>query len=263
MVIYIFLFALGVIVGSFLNVLGLRYNSGLGVSGRSMCLTCGETLKWHELIPVVSYFFRLGRCKSCRTSLSFQYPLVEIFTGLVFVYAYRALLPAVVDLHFVVLFVLLSGTFCIYIVIAIYDLRHKIIPDTLVYPSIVLAGGFSALAHRPLGDWFAGVVIFLFFFTIWFISKGKAMGFGDAKLGLSIGFLLGLVRGLSALAFAFWVGTVVALSLMVLSKTYPLFRAGKKLTIKSEIPFAPFLVFGAWLALIFHADLFHLSSFIK
>lgn len=261
--IYIFLFILGVIVGSFLNVLGIRYNSGLGMGGRSMCLTCGETLKWHELIPVVSYFFRLGRCRSCRTFISFQYPLVEIFTGLVFVYAYRALPHAELDLRFFALFLILVSTFCIYIVIAVYDLRHKIIPDTLVYPAIVLAGAFSAIGQRPVWDWLAGVFIFLFFFSIWFISKGKAMGFGDAKLGLSIGFLLGLVRGLSALAFAFWVGTAVALSLMVASRTYPLFKQGKKLTIKSEIPFAPFLVIGAWLALIFHADLFHLSSFIK
>ncbi|MDB5194043.1 MAG: prepilin peptidase leader peptidase (prepilin peptidase) / N-methyltransferase [Parcubacteria group bacterium] len=261
--IYIFLFIFGTIIGSFLNVLGLRYNSGLGIEGRSMCLTCGETLKWHELIPVVSYFFRLGRCRSCRSPIAFQYPAVELFTGFVFVYAYRALLPGAFDARFLILFILLAATFCVYIVIAIYDLRHKIIPDSLVYPAIVLAGAFSAVAHRPVSDWLAGVFIFLFFFTIWFISKGKAMGFGDAKLGLSIGFLLGLVRGLSALAFAFWVGTAVALALMMLSKTYPLFKAGKKLTIKSEIPFAPFLVFGAWLALIFHADLFHLSSFIK
>jgi prepilin signal peptidase PulO-like enzyme (type II secretory pathway) len=262
-VIYLFLFIFGAIVGSFLNVAGLRYNSGLGIGGRSMCLTCGETLKWHELIPVVSYFFRLGRCRSCKSVISWQYPLVEIFTGFVFIYIYRALVPAALDWRFLALFALLSATFCIYIVIGIYDMRHKVIPDTLVYPSIVLAGAFSALAHRPLSDWLAGVFIFLFFFVIWFISRGRAMGFGDAKLGLSIGFLLGMVRGLSALAFAFWTGTIVALLLMVLSKTYPLFRQGKKLTIKSEIPFAPFLVVGAWLSLIFHADLFHLSSFIK
>jgi leader peptidase (prepilin peptidase)/N-methyltransferase len=172
-------------------------------------------------------------------------------------------MPAHLDWRFLALFVLLVSTFCVYIVISIYDLRHKIIPDTLVYPSIVLAGCFSALAHRPLGDWLAGVIMFLFFFIIWYISRGRAMGFGDAKLGLSIGFLLGLIRGLSALAFAFWTGTAVALILMAMSATYPLFQQGKKLTIKSEIPFAPFLVIGAWLSLIFHADLFHLSSFIK
>jgi len=262
-VIYFFLFVLGVIVGSFLNVAGLRYNSGLGVSGRSVCLTCGETLKWHELIPVISYVWRLGKCKSCRSPISLQYPFVEIFTGLVFVYAYRALMSSGIDMRFLVLYVMLVATFSIYIVISIYDLRHKVIPDTLVYPAILLSAAFSAVGHRPVYDWSAGLIIFAFFFLIWYLSKGRAMGFGDAKLGLSIGFLLGLVRGLSALAFAFWSGTVVALALLLISKSYPLFREGKALTIKSEVPFAPFLVLGAWLAIIFHADLFHISLFIK
>lgn len=253
----------GVVVGSFLNVVGLRYNSGMGIDGRSVCLSCGETLRWHELVPVVSYFFRLGRCRSCRSPISIQYPIVEIFTGLVFVSAYRTLLPFEFDIRTITLFVLLVSTFCIYIVIAIYDLKHKIIPDTLVYPAILLAVGTSIWAQRPLLDYFSGILIFLFFFIIWYLSKGKAMGFGDAKLGLSIGFLLGLARGLSALVFAFWTGTLVALSLMALSKSYPLFMQGKKLTIKSEIPFAPFLVLGAWLALVFHADLFHIAFFTR
>jgi len=262
-VIYFFLFVLGLVVGSFLNVAGLRYNSGMGVGGRSVCLTCGETLKWHQLIPVVSYIWRLGKCKSCRSPISLQYPAVEIFSGLVFVYAYRALMPVSLDARFFALYALLVAVFSIYIVIAIYDLRHKIIPDTLVYPAILLSTAFSIVGHRPIYDWLSGLFIFLFFFIIWYLSKGRAMGFGDAKLGLSIGFLLGLVRGLSALAFAFWSGTVVALALLLVSKSYPLFKEGRTLTIKSEIPFAPFLVFGAWLAIVFHADLFHISLFIK
>jgi prepilin signal peptidase PulO-like enzyme (type II secretory pathway) len=167
------------------------------------------------------------------------------------------------DARFLALYLLLISTFCIYIVIAIYDLRHKIIPDTLVYPAILLSVLTSIIAERPLVDYFAGILIFLFFFVIWYLSRGKAMGFGDAKLGLSIGFLLGMARGLSALVFAFWSGTVIALSIMALSKSYPLFASGKKLTIKSEIPFAPFLILGAWLALIFHADLFHIAFFSR
>lgn len=166
-------------------------------------------------------------------------------------------------MRFLVLYMLLVATFSLYTVIAIYDLQHKIIPDTLVYPAILLSTIFSIIGHRPIYDWLAGLSIFFFFYIIWYMSKGRAMGFGDAKLGLSIGFLLGLVRGLSALAFAFWSGTIVALILLVLSRSYPLFRAGKQLTIKSEIPFAPFLVFGALLAIIFHADLFHISLFIN
>jgi prepilin signal peptidase PulO-like enzyme (type II secretory pathway) len=260
-VIYLFLLILGIIIGSFLNVAGLRYNSGLGVGGRSMCLSCGETLRWHELIPVVSYFWRLGRCRSCRSLISAQYPIVEIMTGVSFVAIYRTFFIG--DFISLIYCLLVAVIFCLYIVIGIYDLRHRIIPDLLVYSSILLSCIADIVQRVPLHDLLAGPILFLFFFVIWLVSKGRAMGLGDAKLGLSIGLLLGLVHGLSALAFSFWFGTVAALVVMITSKAYPLFMSGKRITMKSEIPFAPFLVIGALAAIIFHVDLFHLSAFFK
>jgi len=256
----LFLFILGAIVGSFLNVLGLRWNSGMSIGGRSFCVVCRKKLHWWELIPMVSFIGLRGRCSECKTKISWQYPLVELWTGLIFVSLFFVF-------GFTVYYLLSTIIFCIYVVITIYDLRHKIIPDTLSYSAIILAiiyriyTSYSLLPTSPsvLLDWLAGPGLFLFFGAIWFFSRGRAMGFGDAKLALSVGLILGAPQGLSALALAFWIGAVVSLVMMLY---FRLFKGEKKLTMKSEIPFAPFIILGAWLSLIYHLDLFHVSLFI-
>lgn len=253
------LFILGLIVGSFLNVLGLRWNSGLGISGRSFCQTCGKRLSWWELLPVVSFLFLKARCSRCRTKISWLYPIVELWTGALFVSAYFVLEP--VTATEMLKYLLVVSVFCIYTVIGIYDLRHKIIPDELVYSSIVLAFVFRLFSGSNLGDWFIGPAIFIFLGLIWFFSRGRALGFGDAKLGLSIGLLLGFGVGLSAFAFSFWLGAIFGLVYLALIRIYPLFRGSKKITMKSEIPFAPFMILGAWLAFISQFNLLHVSFF--
>ena len=84
------------------------------------------------------------------------------------------------------------------------------------------------------------------------------MGFGDAKLGLSIGLLLGARTGFSAIVLAFWIGAGIMLLIMLFSRFFGLFNRGKKLTMKSEIPFAPFMLLGAWISLIYELNLLHL-----
>ncbi len=242
----VILFVFGAIIGSFLNVVGLRWdNKNFG--GRSACQTCGKTLRWFELVPIFSFFIQKGKCRNCGAKISFQYPLVEIFTGLVFVTVPLWMLPV----------------FCIYIIILIYDLHHKIIPDELVYAAITL-GLIYALFNLPTYstlDWLAGPILFTFFGLIWLLSRGRAMGFGDAKLGLSIGLLLGASAGFSAIVLAFWIGAAFGLIYLLVSRISPLLRGVKKITMKTEIPFAPFIILGAWLSLIFNLDLLHVSSF--
>lgn len=250
------LFFLGLIVGSFLNVLGLRWNSGLSIGGRSFCVSCHKKLNWWELVPIISFIGLNGKCSGCKSKISWQYPVVEILTGLIFATIFNFQFSILQN--FLVLVV-----FCIYIVIAIYDLRHKIIPDNLSYSAIILAVICRLfIAHGSLLDWFVGPILFGFFALIWLISRGRAMGFGDAKLSLSIGLLLGAVNGFSALVLAFVIGSVVSLAYMAMIKLFnPLFKGTKKLTMKSEIPFAPFLILGAWMALIYNLDLLHVLYF--
>jgi len=86
------------------------------------------------------------------------------------------------------------------------------------------------------------------------------MGFGDAKLGLSVGLLLGAIQGFSAIILAFWIGALGSLTYLLLNKT-GFIKKAKKLTMKSEVPFAPFIVVGAWLALVFDLDIFYVALF--
>ncbi len=238
---YIILFIFGAIAGSFLNVVALRWDVG-NFGGRSKCPNCSKTLEWYELIPILSFILQRGKCKGCRGNISFQYPLVEAATGLAFATVFNSSLPLFHN-------ILLLAVFCFYIVILIYDFRYKIIPNALVYPSIILSLVFRALSGGTFLDWLAGPLIFLFFGSIWYFSQGRAMGFGDAKLGLSVGLLLGAAQGFSAIVLSFWFGAAYSLSYILLHK-FGFVTKGKRLTMKSEIPFAPFIILGAWVGLV-------------
>src|SRR3989338_2115981 len=239
----VFLFVLGAIVGSFLNVVGLRWDKK-NFDGRSHCPNCFKMLRWFELVPVLSFLIQKGRCRNCGIRISYQYPLIELWTGLIFVTVPYIFIPV----------------FCIYIVITIYDLKHKIIPDPLVYSAILLSVVSRWLSVGSTLDWLAGPILFAFFASIWFLSRGRAMGFGDAKLGLSVGLLLGATQGFSAIILAFWIGALVSLAYLFLARTGFL-KNVKRLTMKSEIPFAPFIVVGAWMSLMFHLNIFHVALF--
>ena len=222
----VILFVFGAVIGSFLNVIGLRWDTKYFL-GRSRCSHCNKILRWYELIPILSFLFLLGRCRGCGGRISFQYPLVEIWTGLIFVTVPTMFIPVL----------------CLYIVISIYDFHHKIIPNSMVYSSIILN---SIYIYSNL---MAGLVLFSFFALIWLLSRGRAMGFGDAKLALSAGLLLGMIKGLYALMISFWIGAAVGILLMIFK--------GKDITMKTELPFAPFLVLGIWLSLIFDLNFLH------
>mgnify|MGYP001613694074 CR=1 FL=1 len=277
-------FVLGTLIGSFLNVVILRYNTGKHIFGwkeRSICFSCSKKLAWHELVPVVSFCFLGGRCRGCKSRISWQYPLVEITTGLIFVGIFAQNFPIIFSLFAVAIWSSL-------IVITVYDLRHKIIPDGLVYAFIILS--FLAAAIFPSGgggflhSLFAGAVFFTFFAGLWLISGGRWLGFGDAKLVLGVGFLLGLARGLSALTLAFWIGAVVSIFLLGLNWLAKKLANGAAmanssaggeaiqfgrlrsrlftLTMKSEIPFAPFIILGALIAFFWNIDIFGLAGLL-
>ena len=142
---------------------------------------------------------------------------------------------------------------CLLIVITVYDIKHKIIPDSLVYSFDALAlvsvfiGGISIIHAPHLWTLLAGPILALPFALIWLISKGTWMGLGDAKLVLGIGWLLGLNAGTNAIILAFWIGAII--SLVWMFATYRRFKS------RLEIPFGPYLILGLYLALIFHAQI--------
>lgn len=266
-IIFIFIFCLGCIIGSFLNVVIYRFNTGKTiVKGRSMCMSCSKSLNWYELIPVISFLFQKGKCTGCATKISNQYPIVEFTTGLVFtLIAYHFLqVLAFSQTTFIFLLSYFSFVFCLLIVIAVYDIRHKIIPDKLVYFYIVLAFISIFINHTGIGSLFiqpdiwaylAGPICALPFALLWLVSKGKWMGLGDAKLILGIGFLLGLSPALAALMLSFWIGTIISILVILLSNM--------KMNLRTEIPFAPFLILGTLIVFLSGINVFMLSSFFN
>lgn len=226
-------------------------------------MVCQKKLVWYELIPLVSFVVLVGRCRTCKTKISLQYPLVEFVTGLIF---------AILFFKFQDMFFLNISTFSfayayyalafsLLVVIAVYDIRHKIIPDMLALFLGILAfiglflfniDGSSGLPlfypHIPTFlDFASGFLIAFPFAFFWLISGGRWMGLGDAKLAIGLGWLLGLSRALSGIVLSFWIGAVVGILLVIFSKKYKM---------KSEIPFAPYLVLGTLLAFLFELHIF-------
>ncbi|HEY4515241.1 MAG TPA: prepilin peptidase [Candidatus Paceibacterota bacterium] len=227
----------GLCIGSFLNVVIFRLNTGRSIGGRSRCLSCSHILSPIDLVPVLSYLCFRGRCRYCKARINIQYPVVELSTAIVFVLIVWRF-PELSLFGLLVLTAMCADL----IAILVYDLRHKIIPDQLVYAFIVLA----MLGHYSIAGtiftW-AGPALFALFALIWLVSRGKWMGFGDAKLVLGIGFLLGPEIAFTAMLLAFWSGAIVGIIGLLVKRS--------SLTMKSEIPFAPFLILATLWQLFF------------
>ena len=245
----------GFIVGSFLNVVIYRLNTKKTLGGRSMCMSCSSTIQWYDLIPVFSYIALKGRCRNCASHISAQYPVVEALTGLLFgllFYRFEYLISLDMSL-FLINYFYYAVLFALLVVITIYDIRHKIIPDALSFLFGVFA--FAGLFFLDSGlvfprmpaliELLPGIALSLPFALLWLVSGGRWMGLGDAKLAIGLGFMLGLASLVPATLIAFWSGALYGLILIVLRKAGP----------RTEIPFAPFLVLGTLIAFIFQVSL--------
>lgn len=250
---------LGLAVGSFLNVVALRTERGEQPTGRSHCPHCARVLSWYELIPLASYLVLRGRCRTCRTRLSLQYPLVEGATAAAFVVVSMHVLAAPVcaapagalSLPCMLTLALHLACTSLLVVITVCDLRTKLIPDRFSYPFAALACIAlclaPAMADRMVAL-LAAPALFLPFFLLWDLSNERWMGLGDAKLALGIGWFLGPAGGLSAVLYAFWIGAAVSLVQLLFVHVHTRRTAGDaaapELTLRSEVPFGPYLVAG-------------------
>jgi len=252
--IYIDIFFFGLVLGSFLNtvIYRLRFNEDF-ITGRSHCPQCGHTLAWYDLIPVVSFFMVGGKCRYCRKPISWQYPLVELLTGILFL----AIFSLNIDIFFTfLLFGVLKISYLFFVVssliiIAVYDLKYRIIPNKVIYS---LIGGVSFWYFvssfffktydltEVLNFVIIGFYSSLFFWVVNLLTDGKGMGMGDVKLAFFMGLFLGYPSVLIALFLSFFLGSIVGVTLIFL----------KKKEFKSEVPFAPFLVTGTFLMMFFN-----------
>lgn len=243
MIVFTF-FIFGLLFGSFCNVLVYRFKKSMSiVFPPSHCFSCKKKIAWKDNIPLVSFFLLKGKCRNCKTKISWQYPLIEFLVGLTwalvgFLYVEGFFL----EINVTVLWCLV---FSILWVVLVYDWKYMEIPMEIIYLAIFLVMVINFLTE----DWFfikseffssylfakilAGLVSFLFFFGLSFMSHEEWMGYGDSFLALLIGLALGSSCFVSIL-ISFCVGAVFSIFIIFFGK------AG----LKSQVPFGPFLILG-------------------
>lgn len=258
---YGFLFIFGICWGSFANVLIDRIQVGKSILGRSKCDYCGYILNWFDNIPIISFLTFKGRCRKCRKSLSWQYPLIELLTGLVFALTFwliqKTQIFQISDLSLEFCLGLVYSIFISYIlwVILIWDLKYMIIPDFLILIGMVSTFIFqiyfsiNSSCYFGLGcPWFSallgGVIISGFFGFLFYVSKGKWIGGGDVKLGFWLGMIVSFQMTYFFILFSYVLGAIGAIFLLLFFN--------KKM--KSQIPFGPFLIISAY-AIMFNKEL--------
>jgi leader peptidase (prepilin peptidase)/N-methyltransferase len=250
------LFIFGLIIGSFLNVVILRLPKEHSLSGRSVCPHCGHMLESEDLVPLFSYLFLKGRCRYCKSKISPRYFIIELLTGLLFLFTGLCFFP-VSSLGWAIL---LRALFVVAILIPVFvvDLEHYLILDkVLLFGDIGILGfnlildllqkNFSLPTSYLISGLIAAAAIFILFFALWLFSKGRALGFGDVKLVAFLGLALGWPQ--------IWVGLFLSVVMGGMAGTV-LLISGKK-TLKSRVPFGTFLSLGAFLALFFGNFLLH------
>jgi len=250
------LFLFGLMLGSFLSVVVGRLETGETVIfGRSKCPKCKKVIKGYDLVPVFSFIFLKGRCRHCQEKISLFYPFIEIITGTLFALLFWRFFGSFTDTNLYIFLFLHLFVIANLVVVFFYDWFYYIIPDKIVFPTLSMlvvfalidiflrsSSGFDFLSYSNVNIWplLLGVIIGGGFFLILvLLSKEKWMGWGDVKLGLLLGVLLGFPNILVALFFAFVTGSIYSLALIGM----------KKKKMKDIIPFGPFLVIGGIIAL--------------
>lgn len=234
----IVVFIVGTCIGSFLNVAIFRTHEGQSViRGRSKCRVCEVPIRAGDLVPVLSYLRLRGRCRSCRSVISWQYPAVELVMGFLFVAFYLMVVTRWGDnlgAFLMALHVLRYWVFAAYLVIIfVYDLRHMLIIDRFTVPAMILAIVLNLWAGTvPAWSLLVGACVLAGFFWVQLlVSRGTWVGGGDIRMGALMGFMLGLEQGLVALFIAYVLGAVIGVVMM----------ASGKATRKTPVPFGSFL----------------------
>ncbi len=226
--------------------------------GRSKCPQCKSVIRWYDNVPVVSFILLRSKCRNCKKKISWQYPLVEIGTGTLFALTGLKIIDAssvntwLMAGHMLVFFSFL-------VVIFIYDWLYMEISSLVLWVAIVWTILFNlffdwitnerGIAHILNLSTYSGVLGacagFLFFFSLVAISKEKWMGEGDAYLAILLGLFLGWPKILPAVIIAFLIGAATGITLIAVEKKH----------MKSQIPFAPFLVLGTIISAFFYKEI--------
>lgn len=281
---WVVLFIFGLLIGSFLNVLALRYSEGqplLGrhaTHGRSHCVSCQVNLKWYELVPLFSFLIQGAKCRHCLHALNWQYPVVELITGI---------LTAAIPWHLeqvygpwaagssdaLVWFYALTGVWLLAtytaITLSAIDFRLRIIPDqsnillglcglfVLIFKYVNaetasianFTGSYASVLGAPENPFLSALIAVIFVAALFggtiYFTKGRGMGLGDLKLAIPLALLLGWPDTLLAIMSAFVIGSIIGLLLI----------ANKRTTMKGTVPFGPFMILGVFVVMFYGESL--------
>jgi prepilin signal peptidase PulO-like enzyme (type II secretory pathway) len=267
-----FFFIFGLFLGSFLNNVSLRLEKKEDfLFSRSKCPSCGKTLTWKELIPVLSFLIQKGKCKSCGSKISLRYLLVEIFTGL-WVFLLARTIPPISFLQFFE-FLLYLIFLSILFVLALYDLRTFLVDDKLIIFGIIVGLiflGFKAYFNLFPRDFsyllnyfffqlgklepiFSALLLSSIFLIIYLLTQGKGLGFGDVKTAFLMGLFLRPGDGLLSILLASFYGSIYGLYVILKTKKF-----------RQPIPFVPFFFLGVITTILFgqHITKIYFNFFI-
>lgn len=262
LILFLIIFLLGLAFGSFLNCLVHRLACRKTVLGRSFCPRCQKKIVWFDNFPLVSFVLLKGRCRECKEEISWQYPLVELIMGFLFVlpvwcFYLTTGLPAgqagnflfFSDTSFYLLLVRDWVIFFTLVFIFVYDLKYFKIEDTVLLPAAFLVFILTLFSQPDqnilivAGHMLLAALIGIVFFGLQYLfTKGKGIGLGDLRIGLFMGVALeNWINICLALVISYIIGALVSLFLIIF----------KKKELKSQVPLGPFLVIGTFVVLVF------------
>jgi len=233
-----FVFLFGLIIGSFLNCLIWRLHTGEGMLNRSYCPKCRKQIAWYNNIPLLSFIFLAGKCRQCKKKISWQYPVVELVIGILFVLSFCLNLEffatndfpnfqfSIFNFQSLFTFNFLLLTFrdwfiiSVMTIIFIYDLRWYLILDIVTLPAILVVLILNLiLGFGWLNLLLAGAIGGGFFLLQFVVSQGKWIGGGDIRLGLLMGITLGRIDYLiTAMMLAYFMGSIIGIGLISAKK---------------------------------------------
>lgn len=240
-----FAFLYGIVIGSFLNVLIHRLPQGKSIiKPGSHCPNCGAPIAFYDNIPLISYLILRGKCRNCKSSISYQYPLVEGITGALFVIFY---LKSGLSLVFIT-----ETVFSALIIVLIFtDLNHQLLPDVITIPGTIggllfsLNGGLTTIGSSLIGAGLGAGIVLAIRELYFRLREEEGMGLGDVKLMAMIGAFLGWERALLTLVIGSFLGSVVGIIII----------AKEKGDLRFPLPFGSFLGIASIFSLFYGEEL--------